>query len=81
MNIIFGLGWHEFLILVIIGGVFLVPVVALINIVSSEFKGYDKLMWILIVLFLPFAGALIYFFVGRKQKITLSDSDELDTLL
>ncbi|MFD2161354.1 PLDc N-terminal domain-containing protein [Paradesertivirga mongoliensis] len=48
--------------------------ICIIDIVRSEFKdSTSKLIWILIVLFLPMLGSLIYLLIGRNQKI-LSDS-------
>ncbi|WP_350343859.1 PLD nuclease N-terminal domain-containing protein [Proteinivorax tanatarense] len=36
---------------------------------TEDFKNpNDKLLWILIVVLAHFVGAIIYFFVGRKQK-------------
>ncbi|NEV94933.1 PLDc_N domain-containing protein [Psychroflexus sp. YR1-1] len=42
---------------------------ALIDIARSEFSGNNKVVWVLIVLFTNFLGAVLYFFIGRKQKI------------
>lgn len=41
----------------------------LIDIVKSNFKdGTNKLVWVLIVLFAPVIGGLLYLLFGRKQK-------------
>lgn len=42
---------------------------AIVSIVKNEFKNNDKLIWILIILFLPIFGSVLYFFIGRKTKI------------
>ncbi|PIF01158.1 MAG: hypothetical protein CR994_03505 [Maribacter sp.] len=48
----------------------IVPVVAIIDIAKGKFKGpNDKLIWILVVLFLNPLGTLLYFLMGRDQKI------------
>ncbi len=47
----------------------LIPVIALVDIVRSKFEGNDKLIWVLIVLFLNIIGTILYFLVGRNQKI------------
>lgn len=48
----------------------LIPtVIALIDILKSKFIGNDKVIWILIVLFFNVIGAILYFIMGRKQKI------------
>jgi len=45
-------------------------VIALVDILKNEFKGNDKLIWLIVAIFLPVIGALCYFFIGRKQKIS-----------
>ncbi len=44
-------------------------IIALVDVLKSDFKGNDKLIWLLVVIFLPFVGSLCYFFIGRKQKV------------
>ena len=42
----------------------------LIDILKSDFKdGFVKLIWLLVVFFLPFIGFILYIFIGRKQKV------------
>lgn len=42
----------------------------LINILKSKFvSGTDKLIWLLVVFFIPILGILLYLFIGGKQKI------------
>lgn len=45
-------------------------VVALLDILRSEFTGYNKLVWLLAVIFFPLLGSLAYFVFGRKQKVS-----------
>ena len=47
-------------------------IVALIDILKSEFKGNNKIVWLLVVLFINFFGAILYFNIGRKQKVKKS---------
>ncbi len=50
--------------------VFIIPIlIALIDILKSEFEGNNKIVWLLVVIFLNFLGALLYYFIGRKQKL------------
>ncbi|WP_421893579.1 PLDc N-terminal domain-containing protein [Marinoscillum sp.] len=42
---------------------------ALIDALRNEFNGSNKLVWILLILFLPFLGALLYLVIGRNQRI------------
>ena len=60
--------WQTILIVLLIVG-FLLPAIALIDILKSDFKGNDKIIWVLVVLFLNLIGTLLYFSIGRKQKI------------
>ena len=55
----------------ILGGVLLLllfPLMALISVLKNDFKGNDKIIWVLLIIFLPFLGALLYFLVGRGRK-------------
>ncbi len=45
------------------------PIIALIDILRSEFKGNDKIIWVILVLFFNLIGTLLYFMIGTKQKI------------
>ncbi len=59
------------ILLILIFGVFglILPIIALVDIVRHEFSGSNKIIWVLIVLFFNFLGSILYFLVGRKQRI------------
>jgi hypothetical protein len=58
--------WSLFLIMCLV-----LPVVALIQLLKNDFKDSQiKLMWTLVVIFVPIFGAILYFSIGRKQRIT-----------
>ncbi len=63
------LGAGEIILLLI----FIVPVVlwltALIDILKSNFSGNNKLVWIVVVILLPILGAILYFLIGKSQKV------------
>lgn len=43
---------------------------ALIDILNNTFREKDlKIIWVLIILFLPFFGAILYFIIGRRQRL------------
>lgn len=42
---------------------------ALIDLLRSQFMNNDKLIWTMILLFVPIFGPLLYFTIGRKQKV------------
>ncbi len=44
-------------------------VFALVDILKSEFTGSNKIVWLLVVIFLPVLGAVLYFLIGKQQKI------------
>jgi len=43
--------------------------IALIDILRSDFQGNDKVVWVVIVIFFPFLGSILYFLIGRSRKI------------
>ncbi|MGV3559890.1 PLDc N-terminal domain-containing protein [Larkinella arboricola] len=61
------LGGIELLLLLL---AFVIPVIALIDILRSDFRGsYDKLIWVIVVLCLNTVGALLYALIGRRQRV------------
>lgn len=63
-------GPTELLVLFIIFGLpVLVILAALIDILKSEFQvQQNKLIWVLVTIFLPLLGAILYFLIGRSQR-------------
>ena len=60
----------EILILLFIGLLFATWIWAIVDIVKSEFRGEnDKVLFLILVLLLPFVGTIIYFIVGRPKQI------------
>jgi len=55
------------LIMLLLG--FIPSLIALIDILKSKFNGNDKIIWVLVVLFFNLVGAIIYFAIGRNQRI------------
>jgi len=53
--------------------IFLLPLVfwiwALVDILKSKFTYSNKIIWLLIVSFVPIIGFILYFLIGRKQKV------------
>ena len=48
-------------VLFIIGCIFLLPIIAIISIIKNNFP--NRVLWLLLVLFFPFLGALIYLLI------------------
>ena len=65
----FGLTMLTFLFLpIILILAFLIPLIAIVDILRSRFNGNDGLLLALIVIFIPF-GAILYFFIAPSRKI------------
>lgn len=47
----------------------LLPLVALISALMGEFPGNEKILWVLLIIFLPFLGSVLYFIIGTGQRI------------
>ncbi len=62
------MGIMELIVLIVLfgGPLFLI---ALIDLLKSEFKGNDKIVWLLVVVLLPIIGSVCYFLIGHKQKL------------
>lgn len=69
MTFLFLFGGGLLLTLFIILFIFLLPLLALISVLMNDFRGNDKLMWVVIIIFLPFLGSLLYFLIGRDRRI------------
>jgi|PlaIllAssembly_1097288.scaffolds.fasta_scaffold1145134_1 cytochrome bd-type quinol oxidase subunit 1 len=53
-----------------LGVVFLgLTLVAIIDVLRNEFTENNKLIWILVILFLGPLGAILYFVLGKQHKI------------
>lgn len=48
---------------------FILYIYILIVILKHEFTGYNKIIWILVLIFFPVLGALLYLAFGRSQRI------------
>ena len=67
MGLLAGLSIMSIFFLVIL--VLIFPLLALISVILGDFRGNDKIMWVLLIIFLPFLGALLYFLIGRNQRV------------
>lgn len=62
------LGATEFILLFIISIPIILWIIALTDILKNDFEGNEKLVWVILILFLPILGALLYFSIGRLRK-------------
>jgi hypothetical protein len=48
---------------------FILFIYVIIDILRHEFTGYNKIIWIIILLCLPVLGAILYLIFGRGQRV------------
>jgi hypothetical protein len=64
-DLLIPIGGVEVLLMVVV----ILTILSIVDISRSNFKdNTSKIIWSLIVLFLPIIGILLYFAVGRNQK-------------
>lgn len=49
-------------------------IIALIDVLKHEFPGNDKLIWILVIIFFPLIGSILYLIIGKKARIKKSET-------
>lgn len=64
----FGIGLPELAILFSVI-LFVKTISTLVDILKSEFTGNNKIIWFIVVFFVPLFGIIAYSFIGKKQKI------------
>ena len=64
------IGVWQWIIIISTIVLFILPIIALIDIVKYEFKGNNKLIWVIIVVFLSLPGIILYYAIGRSQRIS-----------
>lgn len=69
MTFLFLFGGGLLITLCIVLFIILLPLLALISVLMNEFQGTEKIMWVLIIIFLPFLGSVLYFTIGRDRRI------------
>jgi hypothetical protein len=70
MTFLFLFGGGILLTLFLILFILILPLLALISVLTNEFRGNEKIMWVLIIIFLPFLGSVLYVLIGRDKRIT-----------
>lgn len=48
-------------------------IIALVDVLKNEFEDNNKIIWVLVILVLWLVGAILYYFIGRKQKLPKSN--------
>jgi hypothetical protein len=60
--------WQIIIILFIIF-IFVLHIIAFVDILKNEFTESNKIVWIIIVFIFPIIGTILYYFIGTKQKV------------
>ena len=60
--------WQIIIILTLLIGI-IPTIIALVDILRNKFEDNNKIVWVLVVLFFNLIGAILYFIIGRKQRI------------
>ena len=63
------IGVPELIVLFLLGLLAIPSILAFIDIMRSNFEGKKKIFWLFFVILFSFIGAIVYFIIGRKQKI------------
>ena len=61
--------WQIIMVLIIALLGFIPTIIALVDILRNKFEDNNKIVWVLVVLFFNLIGAILYFIIGRKQRI------------
>ena len=56
--------------LLIILATLLLPILAIISILRNTFDGNRGVLWAIIVILVPIIGSILYFIVGRPNRVT-----------
>lgn len=48
--------------------IFILPIIALFDLLKQEYKGRTRLLWLLIIVFLPIFGSILYLLMAKKYK-------------
>jgi len=68
------IGFWQWIIITLTMVYLFLTIIALIDILRSDFKGNNKLIWVLVVIFFNLLGILLYLTIGRQQKVTKTDT-------
>lgn len=49
--------------------IFVLDIIAIVDCIQSTMESGRKLLWILLILLLPFVGMLLYFLLAKRPKV------------
>ncbi len=47
----------------------IISIVMILEIIKAEVPNSTKILWIVVILVLPYIGILLYYFIGRRKMI------------
>jgi hypothetical protein len=47
--------------------ILILDIIALVDVLKSSMDTVGKLLWVLLILFLPIIGMVLYFLIGKKS--------------
>ncbi|MCG8577411.1 MAG: PLD nuclease N-terminal domain-containing protein [Flavobacteriales bacterium] len=56
--------------------IFAIWIKTIVEIVQSDFEGDNKLIWLLIVLFVGWVGLILYYTMGRQKRILATNKEQ-----
>lgn len=72
-------GGGEIFVILFVVFCLILPFVAIIDIASNKsMDGSNKLLWVVIVVFAPLIGSVIYFLIGKKKAEKKESKPESD---
>ena len=61
--------WQLFILLIVLLPFVLLPIIALVDVLKNEFTGNNKIIWVLVILFFPLLGSILYFMIAKKHPM------------
>ena len=49
--------------------IFILDIIAIVDCIQSSVEGTKKLLWILLILALPFLGMMLYFLLAKRRIV------------
>lgn len=75
------IGLLEIFVLLLFIPLFILKIYCLFDISRSKFnEPLNKLLWVIIVIFVPLIGEVLYLFVGRSQKKVFDKVNKQETI-
>ncbi len=64
--------WQSLMIAILV-----LPVIALVHMLRNDFRGKHRIVWVLIIVFLPLFGSILYFLIGKRYRRQNPENNEI----